>query len=234
MTLVDNDVPRIRNNGWRQGSILPAALTLRLREENLLPEAAAEDLFLVLSHDCDVTHDSLAAEPYCEIVQARSITQERRDGNRFWGKSPRKYQFTDNSSGIDLCFEVSIHDVAKIPRTCLAEVAPDHVRSLTRENTHGICRWISRRYVRASFPDAFNERTGRVLNSFRRSLKSQGHLLESLYVLVSDDELAPGDDYNVIVWVTMRDELYDSPQNRIEAQKLVGETRNTACGLAVA
>jgi hypothetical protein len=54
-------------------------------------------------------------------------------------------------------------------------------------------------------------------------LKSQGHLLESIYVLVSDDELAAGNDYNVIVWVTMRDELYDSPQNRTEAQKLVDE-----------
>jgi hypothetical protein len=223
MAPADDDVSCIRDNGWRQGSIFPATLTSQLREQNHLTDAEDGDLFFVLSHDCDVTNNRLDVEPYCDVVRVRCVPQDMKDGTRFWGKSPRRYQFSDDSSGTDLYFEVRIHDVARIPRRCLVGATPDDTWHFSRENIHSICRWISRRYVRASFPDAFNERTARALQNVRQSLKRHGDVLEGLYVVVADDELAAGQDYEIIVWVTMREELYRSPEHRTKAQRLVDE-----------
>src|SRR5690606_26491633 len=62
-----SDGARIKDLGWRQGSILPRALCQELQSIGDLGVPAEGDAVLVVvSHDCDVTNASLLNEPKVE------------------------------------------------------------------------------------------------------------------------------------------------------------------------
>ena len=226
-----SDATRIKERGWRQGSILPASLVSRLRGHGLPAEHnPGSELFIVVSHDCDVTNTDLNAEPYVEVARARIIRKEEIDGNFLWGKNPRIYQFS-GQRGQEIHCELSIHDIVSLPREHLQDFDPDGHRQLAPEIRRSICRWIAGRYSRQSFPDAFNERVRPVVTQLRREFKKQGHLLSGIYLVVSDDELDAGEVYKVIVWATMPDEEYEIRDQRALAQQLVDkiEAAFTSC-----
>jgi len=61
---------RIAQLGWRQGYILPVGMVKNLQEDSdkRLPKDINEsDLFIVVSHDCDIANSSFEAEPDVEL-----------------------------------------------------------------------------------------------------------------------------------------------------------------------
>jgi hypothetical protein len=204
---------------------IPADLVERLRAENEIPGPDGDwrEVFIVVSHDCDVVNESLVAEPFVEIAAGHCIPNEARDGNVFWGKNPRRYQLIDESGPESRIVGFNIHRIYKVPRSYLCNATPDTSVQLSKENISRVCRWISLRYSRASFPDAFNERTRGVVSSLRKPLKKHGHLLSGVYILVCDDELPESSDYEIIVWATMRSEDYADREQRADAQKLIDQ-----------
>lgn len=235
MTLGHDVTLSIKASGWRQGSVLPTALIAGI--DGLPPNIdGSQDLLIVVSHDCDVTNSDIDAEPYVEIVPARVVADAQKDGNRYWGKNPRRYQFSATAAGQEVHFEICVHDMIRMPRTLLAGHVPDSTRAVNSGCVRSIVGWIAKRYVRASFPDAFNNRTKQAANDLRKQLKRNGHLLTGIYMLVQDDELNDGDDYNVTIWAAIRDEVFDNPRERQEAQKLLDQIESrlgTCAGVSI-
>jgi hypothetical protein len=214
------DVSSIKEDGWRQGSVLPVALVDDLTRDGLLPWARSpDDIVIVLSHDCDVTNASLAAEPTVEFLRLRVVSI--RNGNLDWGKNPRRYQFTDSRRSPPVLCETSVHDRAVVSRERLIGHTPDSDRTVDTETLRRLCRWVAARYVRAAFPDSFNDRVAPAVDELRPLLKSAGHLLTGIYLLVVDDELPEGEDYQLVLIATMLDEHYCDSSRRTSTQELL-------------
>ncbi|MBM4090961.1 MAG: hypothetical protein FJ276_16290, partial [Planctomycetes bacterium] len=214
------DVTKIKEDGWRQGSALPSDLVDSLSREGLLQSAhSRDDLLIVLSHHCDVTSSSLAAEPFVELLSLKLVS--KRDGNLDWGKNPRRYQFVDSRTSPLLIYEVSVHDRVLVPRDRLLGYKPDSARAIDDETRSRLCRWVAARYTRSAFPDSFNERVGPAVEQIRPLFKRAGHLLTGVYLLVVDDELPEGESYRILLIATMLDEDYRDASARASAQELL-------------
>ncbi len=188
----DSDATQLKTNGWRQGSILPAALVDALRENNLLPwELSGNELLLVISHDCDVTNADFRTEPAVELIRAVLLPESRKHGHYFWAKNPRTYQLEDPSTGATVIWQFSILDRLSVPRQFLLDATPDQQHSLSPDNLKRLSLWLARRYSRVAFPDAFNDRTDAAARKLRTRLKSKSDLLTAIYLFVVDAELPP-------------------------------------------
>ena len=218
------DAQKIRDAGWRQGSILPCNMLRALIEDNglgAIDGSASSDWWMVVSQDCDVVNRDFDKEPFVEIIRI----QETNDpgGGDQWGKNPRRLRFGDRVGETEREFQVVVHDRIRIDRRVLAEYAPDPERNITIENTRCICRWISQRYVRPAFPDAFNERVEGAIPALRRCLKKKGKLLTGILIWVDESELGSEEKYRVIIWATMKVEKWNDPAIRATARGLVNQ-----------
>ncbi|MGI6414033.1 MAG: hypothetical protein ACOX1P_00045 [Thermoguttaceae bacterium] len=199
---------------------MPAQLVDALLREGLLPWASApDDVFIVLSHDCDVTNASLGIEPFVELLRLKTVA--RRDGNLDWGKNPRRYQFTDSRRSPPVVLEASVHDRASVPRDRLIGHKPDAASTVDDETRLRLARWIAARYVRAAFADSLNRRIEPAVDQLRAVFKSEGQRLTGIYLVVVDDELPDEEDYRVVLVATMLDEHYNDLEKRTSAQTLL-------------
>ena len=201
----------------------------RLAAKHLNPDS---DLWMVISQDCDLLQYNWEKEPFAEIIRVRPAA-----GGKLpqpWGQNPREMQFTNPPNGkspqIYVC---SIHDRVRIDRSYLTQGKPDSEREIDPENVRRVCRWISRRYVRAAFPDQFNERAKAVLDRLaerKSDLDKHGELLTGVYIWVEDVELPIESPYTIIVWAAVRPRSFDDPDQRREAQKLLDQLEQSLAG----
>lgn len=213
----------VKNNGWRQGSILGEEFVQILVERKLLPGIGYPGYWVVLSHDCDVSNVSFEAEPFVELIFGESIDAASLDGNRQWGKNARLLQIHNPSDQQEVTyFQFSANQRYWVDRRLFAEQVPSPQR-LDIELISRLSRWVAKRYVRAAFPDEFVERTRAVVGRIRKRTKRDGGLITGIYLLVSDEELGEDADYEIMVFATMLDEMYDDSEARKVAAELISE-----------
>ena len=216
------DAREIKENGWRQGSILSKHLVDTLVDKKVLV-SPCNGVWIVISHDCDVTNESLTLEPNVELLFARSLEPNEIDGNRMWGKNSRVIQFkSDSLLSIAVAFECDCQERVLIKREWLLGRKPP-TYDLESEIKLLIANWLAKRYRRASFADSFNERTRGATNKIRRKAKKVAELITGIYLLVVDDELPPETDYDIIVIATMRNQDYENIDNQEAAVAFLGE-----------
>ncbi|MEX1163170.1 MAG: hypothetical protein WEB03_06275 [Nitriliruptor sp.] len=189
------------------------------RAQGLTPEEwdPQRDWLVVVSHSCDLAAQDLEAEPWAEIM--RGVPAEGpANGNLTWGKNPRKLQVEAASSAEVVT--LSVHDRVRIPKQALEGHAPDQGRRLPAKDRTGLARWLGKRYFRAAFPDAFNDRVRPVTGRIRDFLKKPGGtVLAGLYLILnSDDELSPDDAYRVVLRGVM--EVKDHNDEELKALAL--------------
>lgn len=201
-------------NGWRQGSVLPAELHALI---DVTPAMTTSDIAIVVSQDCDLLHDSLEQEPIAEILVARHATK---NGNLWWGKNPRRIQFSLASDG-SVVYEAVAHEHRRLGREVLVGAKADSTRVLGVSNTRLISKWLAKRYQREAFPDEFNRRLAAKRDEIRDSLKKHGTDLVELFLLVSDRELGADETYDLAVIATMKVEDFEQPDKRVVCQKAV-------------
>ena len=213
-------VKAIMEAGWRQGSVLPQDLVDRLRRDGLLraPDPSGE-MWIVISHDCDITSSRLDLEPVAEIIRLCVIPQDRINGNYEWCKNPRVFHIRQAGP---TAYSASIHDRHWVPRDRFIDHSPDLGRTLERDVIERIALWLARRYTRAAFADAFNDRCQPAVAALRKEFKSKGGLLTGVYLVVEQRELPPEEDYRIVVIASMRRADYQDSQNRADAQALLG------------
>jgi len=213
----------IKGLGWRQGSILPEQLVSELRDSGLsMPPAEPEELWLVLSHSCDVVNRDFDLEPHVEIVRMVRLTSEA-DGMMAWFRNPRSCHFRASVDGAENDWKITVHDRVVIPRQRLATCSPDGTRELAVEHVRRLASWVGRRYTRAAFPDTFNERWQATRSQIHRKLKAKGHLFTAVFLMVENDELSPGVDYKVVLIGCMNTDDFADTERRREAQQLLND-----------
>ncbi|WP_009631112.1 hypothetical protein [Synechocystis sp. PCC 7509] len=216
--------------GWRQGCILSKNMVIQLQnndeiikdvsesEKEIIKGANESDLLIVVTHDCDLVHDSFENEPEIEVVLARSVTTE--NASRFWGKNPRKFQFELQPE--QLLYEICVHDRVFIPRKLLLNDSPNSERQLEASLIKQVCLWISKRYFRAAFPDSFNNRiTDKFKKKIAEKFKKKGKEITAIYIAGADEEVQGNDMYKIIIKATMQCETFENPVLLREAQSII-------------
>ena len=194
-----------------------------------------EDSVLVtISHDCDITNESYDREPFAELLAGKLITDSERDGGLEWGKNSRALilPIPENPFGnVFIRFDATKRFC--VPRRLLASHRPIS-DGLTSESIYLLSAWVAKRFVRRAFPDEFNRRIAKATTKLRSQFKTKGDVLSGIYILVSDEEIE--DDYEIIIWGTMKDEVFDNPEQRRQATALidqVGEKLDNCDGIVV-
>jgi len=213
-----DDAAQIRANGWKQGAVLlPEHLPAGLVDSHGLT-IAPEDLLYVLTQDCDLVQEDFTREPYVEFLLARPIAAP--DGNLSYGKNSRLLDFTIGESS----YRASCHDRFRMDRRSLAPLTPSEVHQADANLCDLIADWITKRYIRPAFPDAFNNRLKQEEKPIRKFLKKHGHAYTRIYMNCAprEAEIDPDEDYQLTVWLVLN-ESHSEPVDALMAQKLVVE-----------
>lgn len=200
------DIEKLKSNEWSQSSLIPLKMLLRLQEEKQIPYSVepSKDILIVVSHDCDVNNHSFDNEPLVELLVARPA--EKSDPNTFHAKTTRRLQFRPFRENIEDLYESLNFERFYVDRRYLAAYSPQY--TMDKELKHLIARWISNRYYRSAFPDTFNNRIGNnVRKKIKKAFEEIGHYVTGVYImLLPDQELNPGDAYEIFVQATIRTE----------------------------
>lgn len=140
-----------RETPWRQGSVLKESTAAEL---GLTHESdPASTCVMVISHDCDLANDNLEAEPDVEVIVGRAVDKE--DGNYAWAKAPRTLHLRLKEDGEEQVVELVSTCKVQVPKDLLAAHEPDGAFALDDRGLSVLRDWLSSRYHRAAFPDAF-------------------------------------------------------------------------------
>jgi hypothetical protein len=194
---------KISVNGWEQGSVLSEELA-RDVWSSTLAEGTEPSVLVVLTQDCDLVHASYEVEPHVELIVGRLV--DVADNNLRHGRNPRRLQ-VDVDGAEKRTLALSIHDRLLVPRARLESHTPHGSIRLRPDQRQLICEWVAKRYVRAAFPDEFNERTRASYKKIEKELKRDGEHITGLFLMIDPDrELGADEDYRAILRVTARRE----------------------------
>lgn len=202
--IVDSQL--ITKNGWRQG----AFLLIPEPPQKIFQQLGLKEnkLYVLLSQDCDILNASLQKEPVVELLQADKI--ETLNLELCDGKNPRqlhlKAKIFNESEGLEFFPNSRFF----LPREYLQELIPFNcVLDSTRE-LRLLISWIVKRYKRPGFPDQFNLRTNIKKKQVRDILNQEAKKSLGLFIrLQTDQELSENENYNLIVIMLVRKEMYE-------------------------
>ncbi|MCI0675771.1 MAG: hypothetical protein L0Y42_08355 [Phycisphaerales bacterium] len=183
----------------------------------------ADCALIVISHDCDVLNQSITVEPQVELLKA--IRSESQDGNIRFGKNPRRYEFDVVVGGNAVPHTINVNDRYSVPRDWLSHCGPDGTRKIDSQTVRSLAAWLARRYTRAAFPTAFNERTRSRAKEIRNTLKN-GVYMEGIYLLVDNRELSDSDHYNIEIRATMQREFFEDNAKRVKSQRVLDDVES--------
>lgn len=140
-----------RETNWRQGHILPQEAASHFKLANALDDEAT--CVVVVTHDCDLANDNLGAEPFVEVIVGRTV--EHASGNFTWAKAPRTLHYPVEREGVTAHVELIATAKIQLRKSDLAQFQPDPRFHLDGPTLAVVRNWLSVRYNRAAFPDAF-------------------------------------------------------------------------------
>jgi len=215
---MDDTVRIIRENGWRQGMVLPLA-AMSAQEKHCSCDNKDGVIAIVVSQSCDVLHHCLNNEPMVEILIASRIDKQN---NAFiHRRHPRKLHFPIVQNNETVWYEANICHRHCIERRVLAEHSPDMGLQIHPDDVKTISLWIASRYLRHAFPDNFVKRIDR--NRIRKLLKQEkSAYLSGIYLcLSSHDELPDDESYDVEIVGTITADDFGNASKRESAIELV-------------
>lgn len=184
------DADAIAKLGWRQGAVLGPGLA-RVASDCApsTVQIAQTDWVIVMSHDCDVVNDKLAKEPVVELLRATPIASQAPDKQVVWGRNPRSLQLAIDHGERPIVLACKVHERWLLPREALVQEAPRLV--LPDKPRRLIAEWLAKRYVRAAFPTAFDERWRRKMKDWSVLLEKWSRWVQGVYLRLSTLEELP-------------------------------------------
>ena len=227
----------IERRGWRQGSIFPLELVNRIVCGRLVPDIDPQrDILIVISQSCDLVNRAYKAEPRFEVLKATIVEAE--NGNFFYGKHPRKFQFRPGPNKSTPIYEVSIHDRYMLDRPILEDLGPSTESELNPETVDNLANWIAKRYKRSAFPSEFNDRCRTADKQIGRILRRGSKDISGIYLVLDPwEDISADDEYRLIITATYRPELDDDGDSLLELYNCFDElvdALNSCEGLVVA
>jgi len=141
-----------RETPWRQGDLLKHETAQRLG----LAASTTDTCVVVISHDCDLANENLAAEPHVEVIAGKLVPQS--SGSFSWGKSPRTLHLQASRNGTAVTLELIATNKRVVSKPELAADTPDRTYSIVPKELGALQNWLSSRYRRAAFADMFVDR----------------------------------------------------------------------------
>lgn len=219
--------PWTRDMAWRQGCVLSDAamdaLDLRDAAE---PTACCA---VVITHDCDLANDNMAAEPDVELIVGRVVTAP--NGSFLWGKAPRTLHLPMRRKGEVVTVELVATRKVLLPKNALAAYQPNDDFALEPKALAVMRSWLSSRYLRAAFPDAFVERmrATKFDEKLAKTVEPYGDLISFIYFVLDDgamSEHVEGEPYrlNIVLVFAPGDEPEVSAERADEVADKVTDT----------
>lgn len=192
-----------RESTWRQGAIFRYQDAVGIKQ-----------LGVIATHDCDICAD-LELEPVVEYVPVRLITAL--NGSMTLGKNARRLHveiFDDQKQKQMVALDV--RERVSIPKNDFVRQNEPYEYQLTSQDVVVFRRWLSARYSRSAFANAFEVQMDRVREPIDRLAKTHGRHIRALYFDVDDNQLVErrGTDepYALSIYV-----VYPSDTNDAEA-----------------
>lgn len=188
------DATTIRDLGWRQGSIMDRELAAQARLHAPKHVSDREHaLFVVISHDCDVLSPNILKEPIIEVIGA--IAQDDNGSNQklfLSGRNPRRLHINSVTvRGLSIPLNLFVHDRWPIPRVLLMEGPP--AGALSPPECQLLAEWIAKRYIRPSFPNAFDTIWHSRAKSWRKLMTRFSSSIKGIYLRLNTFEELPDD-----------------------------------------
>jgi hypothetical protein len=213
----------IRKNLWRQGSIFPV-VSHKILSAAISKAVSDDDACIVVTQSCCVVNRDLSAEPTVEILLARKI--QKLDKGVLGGKSVRKLHLEISVAGRATAYELLARDRYTIERKTLAEYGPDQERVISQQDLRTVIAWVTARYDREAFPDAFEKRLERVQEKLKKAFEKLEDITEVFIGLAPEDELGDDQPYTIYLVFVMQDELYQAVDSRRKMETAVNEIRS--------
>lgn len=216
-----------RDMAWRQGHVLSDAAmdAFKLRDA----AEAAVCCAVVITHDCDLANDNMAAEPDVELIVGRVVPAP--NGNFLWGKAPRTLHLPMSRKGEVVTVELVATRKVLLPKNALAAYQPNDDFALEPKALAVMRSWLSSRYLRAAFPDVFVERmrATKFDDKLAKTVEPYGDLVSFIYFVLDDgamSELVEGEPYrlNIVLVFAPGDEPEVSAERADEVADKVTDT----------
>ena len=176
-----------QDRGWRQGSVLAHALAAEL-----IPTLEDDQVAVIVSQDCDLTHDSLETEPSFEVLLARRVPASRADLEH--GKNPRRLRIPAGEQWL----ECSMQERYVLPRGELLKHHPCEATVIGGRERRLVAKWMGLRYSRAAFPTGFNNRLREKRKRVDRAQKACS-MLSAIFLHMEHSELPPEEPYRLVL-----------------------------------
>lgn len=153
---------------------------------------------VVITQDCDIVHTKTEDEPFVEFI----IGNPTNDKSCKNGKNPRKLHLENNEK----TFEFIVHNRFFVKKEKLSDYKftdSNGLGILTAENKKILKKWLGNRYIRAAFPDKFNERLSKANITKKLLDKAISSKVSHIFFEVEDRELSKEETYTLNVMVVV-------------------------------
>lgn len=211
-----------RETKWAQGALLTGQSLAELH-----PEARSDSVAVAISHSCDISNDSLEAEPVVEFVVGRPLTTC--DGNYSHAKNPRKLHLPIWLNAEFRAMELEANKKFSVPKSDLYRHQPDEERRLNPADVEVLQAWLAARYQRQALPDALVKRLKPLFDKMEKlGGKHSQAILGYWFDFDPREELPPEAPYEVSVSVvySVDDAVFETHAHSIA--KSLDEIRNLA------
>ena len=168
---------RLRELGWRQGVVLPAARLLETLPDGT--PVSENHCLLAVSQSCDLVHRDLAKEPHAVFLVLKA--QAAVSPELAHGRNPRVLHFTGPDGE---CFEAWAWQQVVVSRERLLDLALDETTKLVPPVLLIVTEWLAKRFTRIAFPDDFNKALRPQDATIKRVLKKNHHLFSEILLRV--------------------------------------------------
>lgn len=179
--------------GWEQGVVL---------DPGCIEESSAVG-YLVLNQTCDCINPSFEKEPHLELLplHKRQTKKGNPDPNCENGKNPREIHFWVTLDGEPLCVEARIREIQLVDRRGHPDFSFLESVKIPPAAINDILAWRAARYLRAAFPDSFENAFRSIKDQMTELLAGDGmdQLVDSILIKLDhyDELVEEGDAYDV-------------------------------------
>jgi len=218
-----------RNTSWRQGHVLDAHAVAALGFGH--EGDVASTVVMVISHDCDIASDNLAVEPDVEVIVGKLLPGGP-DGNFAWGKSPRTLHLQMLKDGAEATVQLVTTNKCMVPKTELAQYEPASEFFLDGRGLGVLRSWLSARYNRSAFSDAFVNRmkSTDLESKLAKTIEPHGALISFVNFDIDEGEVverSDGDPYSLGIVLVYPPG--DDPDAAADAAEAVVESVEKIC-----
>jgi hypothetical protein len=206
---------RLRADKWSQGAVLTASSNTRTlsycidRKPDFIESMGR---LVVISQDCDILLEE-TKEPFIDLIAA--TMKDKEDGIFSRTRNPRVLHIP--YAGKALAF--TIHDKFRVRKEDFILCAKKDECPLETQNMSVLRRWLSRRYIRPPFPDAFNDRLRIAERKLEKYFKDDlAKRITMILFRMDDRELSADAPYGLDIKIGLQDGTADKEKDEIESR----------------